>query len=69
MTSGDGGLFPAGLPVGEVSAINGKDITVKPFAPMESSLFVQVMNTGYGHVKDDILIEQSGLTGSDPQTE
>ncbi len=58
VTSGDGGIFVAGLPVGEVTDVDGGTIMIRPFAPMESSLFVQIMNTGFDTVKDDILLEQ-----------
>jgi rod shape-determining protein MreC len=58
VTSGDGGIFPAGLPVGEIASVRGRDIEVRPFAPMEASLFVQIMNTGFDALKSDILFEQ-----------
>lgn len=58
VTSGDGGIFAAGLPVGEVVSVVGGVPLIRPYAPMESSLFVQIMDTGFGAVKDDILLEQ-----------
>lgn len=67
VTSGDGGIFPAGLPVGEVASVSGNDIEVRPYAPMEASLFVQVMNTGFDALKSDILLEQSLGNPADKQ--
>ncbi|MES2728526.1 MAG: rod shape-determining protein MreC [Pseudomonadota bacterium] len=58
ITSGDGGVFAAGLPVGEVISVDHGQILVRPYAPMESTLFVQLMNTGFDTVKDQILSEQ-----------
>lgn len=43
LTSGDGGLFPPGIPVGIISAINGNSVTVKPLADWTRTEYVSVV--------------------------
>ena len=45
VTSGDGGVFPAGLPLGRITAINDKKIKVKPFADINNVANVRIVNT------------------------
>ncbi len=44
VTSGDGGIFPAGVPVGEVVSIDGGVVTVQPFADMAHIEYVSVID-------------------------
>lgn len=50
MTSGHGGAFPAGLPVGSVGAINEGGIQVQGFANADSLEFVSIMDYGLKNV-------------------
>ena len=43
ITSGDGRLMPAGLPVGEIVAVREKKIEVAPYATYEQSNYVRVL--------------------------
>lgn len=45
VTSGDGGVFPSGLPLGRIISIDQKNITVKPFADINSVANVRIVNT------------------------
>lgn len=45
VTSGDGGVFPSGLPIGRVSSIENKSIKVKPFADINHVSNVRIVNT------------------------
>ena len=53
VTSGEGGVFPPGLPVGVVAAVGAKGVRVEPF--------VELSQLG------DVLIVNYGLTGGLPQ--
>ncbi|MCC6597609.1 MAG: rod shape-determining protein MreC [Alphaproteobacteria bacterium] len=44
VTSGQGGIFPAGLPVGVVSKVDGKRIEVQPFADFSRMIYVRVLD-------------------------
>jgi rod shape-determining protein MreC len=44
VTSGDGGIFPAGIPVGVVTSIQGGSIGVQPFVDAVSPHFVSVVD-------------------------
>ena len=44
VTSGQGGVFPTGLPVGQISTSNDGIIRVKPFVEFEKLEFVRVIN-------------------------
>ena len=46
LTSGHGGAFPPGLPVGVVSTVHDKTITVEPFAKRHRLEFVRVVDYG-----------------------
>ncbi len=43
VTSGHGGLFPAGLPVGEVTKINGNIAEVTPYVRLDQLEFVRIL--------------------------
>lgn len=42
-TSGSGGLFPAGIPVGTVEKVTADEAVVKPFAKLDSLSFVNIL--------------------------
>jgi len=50
LTSGSGGVFPPGLPVGEVAAIEGGIIRVAPAAEMSRLDIVRLVDYGLGGV-------------------
>lgn len=43
LTSGDGGLIPAGLPIGEIGAIRGPHVDVVPYADWERLDHVRIL--------------------------
>lgn len=43
VTSGDGGLFPAGIPVGEVAAVGDGGVRVRPFVDLSRLEFLRIM--------------------------
>lgn len=47
VTSGDGGMFPSGVPVGVVSAINGTSVTVQPFADISRAEYVSAIDYSF----------------------
>ena len=48
VTSGVSGVFPVGLPVGQVVAVNKGEIKVKPFASLEKLEYVKIVKYGIG---------------------
>ena len=46
VTSGHGGAFPVGLPVGLVDAVNDSGISVQPFVPRDRLEYVRVLDYG-----------------------
>ena len=46
VTSGEGGVFPPGLPVGEVSAVDGGGPRVEPYVEMSQLGYVMVVDYG-----------------------
>ena len=61
VTSGVGGMFPAGLPIGFVSAINGNKVEVEPMADIERIEYVRVVD--YGLPQDNDISKD--ITGSE----
>ena len=54
VTSGHGGVFPVGLPVGLVDAVNEVSITVLPFVPRDRLEYVRILDFGLmGIINDD----------------
>jgi rod shape-determining protein MreC len=53
VTSGHGGVFPPGLPVGVVSSIGGGGVRVEPFARPYRLEYVRLVDFGLGGVVDD----------------
>jgi rod shape-determining protein MreC len=50
VTSGDGGVFPPGMPVGTVASIDGGNIRVEPFADLSRVEYVRVVDFGLAGV-------------------
>ncbi len=48
VTSGVSGVFPAGLPVGQVVAVSKTEIKVKPFTSLEQIEYVKIVRYGLG---------------------
>ncbi len=46
ITSGVGGIFPPGLPVGVVSSVNGSDVRIEPIADLGRLELVQILDPG-----------------------
>ena len=46
VTSGDGGSFPVGIPIGEVVQSSEGHIRIRPFADFSRLEFVRVVNYG-----------------------
>jgi rod shape-determining protein MreC len=44
VTSGQGGVFPPGLPVGAVTAIAGGEVRVQPFVNAESMEYLRLVD-------------------------
>jgi len=54
VTSGHGGVFPVGLPVGLVDAVNEAGISVLPFVPRDRLEYVRILDFGLkGIINDD----------------
>ena len=54
VTSGHGGVFPVGLPVGLVDAVNEGGISVLPFVPRDRLEYVRILDFGLkGIINDD----------------
>jgi len=47
ITSGDGGIFPKGIPVGVVSSIEKNNVTVQPFVDATSTQYVSVIDYSF----------------------
>jgi rod shape-determining protein MreC len=47
MTSGHGGIFPAGIPVGAVVAVEGDSVSVAPLVAFGKLEFVQVLRFNF----------------------
>ena len=48
VTSGVSGIFPAGIPVGQVISVSKNEIRVKPFAFLERLEYVKIVKYGIG---------------------
>lgn len=54
VTSGHGGVFPVGLPIGLVDAVNEGGISVLPFVPRDRLEYVRILDFGLkGIINDD----------------
>jgi len=54
VTSGHGGAFPPGLPIGVVSAVNDGTIEVTPFANRDRVEFVRILDFGLDGIIGDL---------------
>jgi len=71
VTSGDGGMFPAGLPVGTVIAVEGRTPRVQLTAELQKLEFVRVLKYAMPLAIDDIgpsVIAQPGPTPAQAQS-
>ncbi len=50
VTSGVSGVFPAGLPVGQVVAVSKNEIKVKPFASLSKTEYVKIIKYGIADI-------------------
>jgi len=50
VTSGDGGVFPPGMPVGTVASVEGGNIRVEPFADLSRVEYLRVVDFGLAGV-------------------
>ena len=53
VTSGVSGVFPAGLPVGQVVEIGKNQVKVRPFSSLERLEYVKIVDYGLGGVIDE----------------
>lgn len=53
VTSGVSGVFPAGLPVGQVVSVTKSEIKVKPFASLEKLEYVRIVNYNIGGLLEE----------------
>jgi len=64
VTSGHGGAFPVGIPVGVVTAAEEGKITVRPFVSRERIEYVRVVNYGFQSIWNmDPLLPDGGKGG------
>ena len=54
VTSGHGGVFPSGLPIGIVSSVSGGIIKVRPFFDRDRVEFVRIIDYGLNGIIQDI---------------
>ena len=60
VTSGDGGLFPVGLPIGVVAAVEDRMIKVKPMVDLGKLEHVELVDFGL----PGGLVGETGLSGT-----
>ncbi len=63
VTSGDGGLFPPGLPVGVVTRVVGPAVHVQPYVDDDEVEFVSVVRYRLPVPKDDTMASATGPSG------
>ena len=64
VTSGHGGAFPVGLPVGVVSAISDEGVRVTPFADATNIEYVRLMDFGLDGILSDADEDGDDMSGS-----
>ena len=52
VTSGVGGMFPAGLPIGFVSSISGREISVETMADISRVEYVRIVDYGLSNEEE-----------------
>lgn len=52
VTSGHGGVFPAGLPIGTISTVGDSDIRIQPFADWERVEYLSVLRYEIPHLEE-----------------
>ena len=76
VTSGQGGVFPAGLPVGEVASVGGGHVQVRPFVDFSKLETIRLIDYSLpGILKEDLGIDTTKALnpadksqGSEPQS-
>ena len=63
VTSGHGGVFPPGLPVGIVTTVAKEGIQIRPYAAAERLEYIRLMDFGLNGMLDEMLIRD----GTDPR--
>jgi len=69
VTSGHGGAFPVGMPVGVVAAVTETGITVQPFVDRARLEVVRVVDFGLAGILRDESIEERPITAPLPESE
>ena len=59
VTSGHGGVFPAGLPIGRISSVEDGVIRVKPFADFDQLEYVRIITEFPGEVAGQLFLRQA----------
>ena len=57
VTSGHGGAFPVGLPIGLIDAVNESGISVQPFVPRDRLEYVRILDYGLKGIVNDTSAE------------
>jgi rod shape-determining protein MreC len=63
VTSGNGGIFPPGLPVGVVSAIADGIVRVQPYAELSRLDFVRIVDYGLNGVLPQAVTPRPAKSG------
>lgn len=50
VTSGEGGVFPPGIPVGVIAQVNGPDVRIQPLAKLDRLEYVRLADFGMDNV-------------------
>ncbi len=66
VTSGHGGVFPPGIPVGVISVINKNGVKVTPYAKSDKLEYIRLMDFGlHGALDDDISISEGKILANE----
>ena len=66
VTSGDGGAFPPGLPVGVIDRISDGVVSVAPFVDWDHMEFLQIVDYGLDGVLGDDPVAAAASAGTNP---
>jgi len=62
VTSGQGGVFPAGLPVGEVASVSGGRVEIRPFVDFSRLEMLRIIDYSLpGILKEDLGVDTTGV--------